>query len=141
MGCSRGTLIQKFEIEVEIDKLLDYITDSILGSVKATDDIDSVDFDEYYVKDTNLIIDGSYEADYESHYYEATRFDPAEYDCNRPWIGADGVGLLDSLPEDIRKFINISHVTEDEDQCDYKDNAPDYEDRAYDEWKERNFDR
>lgn len=141
MGWNKGTLRQKFKVEVDISKLLEYVTDSVLGAVNDIDDVNSVDFDESYVDDTDLIIYGSYDADYESCFFDATRYEPAEYDCERPWIGDEGVGLLDSVPENIRKLVNISRVTEDEDECDYKDNAPDYEDRAYDEWKERNFDR
>ena len=141
MGWSKGTLRQKFKVEVDISKLLEYVTDSVLGAVNDIDDVNSVDFDESYVDDTDLIIYGSYDADYESCFFAATRYEPAEYDCERPWIGDEGVGLLDSVPENIRKLVNISRVTEDEDECDYKDNEPDYEDRAYDEWKERNFDR
>lgn len=137
MGRSRGSLTQKFKIKVDIDKLLAHITDSILDQINTDNDIDYVDFDEYYVEDTDLIIDGSYGADYESSYFPATRYEPAEYDCERPWIGDEGVGLLDTLPEDIRKYIDITKVTEDEDHCDYKDNEPDYDDRAYDEWKDR----
>lgn len=134
---NRGTLTQKFKIKVDIDKLLAYITDSILDQVNGDEDMDYVEFDEYYVEDTDLIIDGSYGAAYKSSYFPATRYDPAEYDCERPWIGDEGVGLLDSLPEGIRKYINITRVTEDEDYCDYKDNGYDYDDRAYDEWKDR----
>ena len=132
-----GTLTQKFKIKVDIDKLLAHITDSILGQVYADDDMDYVDLDEYYVEDTDLIIDGSYGADFTSYSFPATRWEPEEYDCERPWIGDEGVGLLDTLPEEIRKFVEITKVIEPDEQCDYMDNGPDYDDRAYDEWKDR----
>lgn len=45
---------------------------------------------------------------------------------------------IDTLPEDIRKLIDISKVEEDEDDADYKCDEPDEND-AYDEWRDRQF--
>ena len=137
MGWSRGSLTQPFRIEVDIEKLADYITDQILSRIADNKEIDCVDFDEWYLEDSNLVINGSYDAEYVSCYVPATRYEPAEYDCERPWIGDEGAGLLDTLPEDMRKLVSINKVTEDEENCTYKDNAPDEDDIAYDLWKDK----
>lgn len=131
-----GTVTQKFRITLDIEKLTEYIVDNILSQINSDKDISSVDLDEYYTDGGSLEITGTYDTDFKSYYSPATRWEPAEEDMQRFYIGEDGVGLLDTLPEDIRKLIDVSNVEEDEDDADYKCDGPDEND-AYDEWRDR----
>ena len=118
---NRGTLTQKFKIEIDIDKLLSHITDSILEQIFDDEDIDSVDFDEYYIEDTNLVIDGSYDAGFKSIYCPATRWEPADYEEERPFINdTDPQWMLSGLSEDIKKLVKIHRITEDVEKCEKK---------------------
>ena len=137
MGECTGTVTQKFRITLDIEKLTEYVIDNILHQINTDKDISSVDLDEYYLEDDSLVITGTYDTDFKSYYSPATRYEPAEEDVQRFYIGEDGVGLLDTLPEDIRKLIDVSNVEEDEDDADYKYCEPDDNDRAYDEWRDR----
>ena len=137
MSETTGTVTQKFRINVDINKLTECIVDNILHQINTDKDISSVDLDEYYLEDDSLVITGTYDTDFKSYYSPATRYEPAEEDMQRFYIGEDGVGLLDTLPEDIRKLIDISKVEEDEDDADYKCDESDEYDRAYDEWRDR----
>ena len=132
-----GTVTQKFRITLDIEKLTECIVDNILHQISCDKDISSVDLDEYYTDGGNLEITGTYDTDFKSYYSPATRWEPAEEDMQRFYIGEDGVGLLDTLPENIRKLIDVSKVEEDEDEADYKCDEPDDNDRAYDEWRDR----
>ena len=137
MGTTTGVVTQNFRITVDVSKLTEYIVDNILHQINTDKDISSVDLDEYYLEDDSLVITGTYDTDFKSYYSPATRYEPAEEDVQRFYIGEDGVGLLDTLPEDIRKLIDVSNVEEDEDDADYKYCEPDDNDRAYDEWRDR----
>ena len=138
MGETTGTVTQKFRITVDMSKLTECIVDNILDQINKAKEISfRVDLDEYYIEDDSLEIVGTYDTDFKSYYSPATRWEPAEEDMQRFYIGEDGVGLLDTLPEDIRKLIDISKVEEDEDDADYKCDESDEYDRAYDEWKDR----
>ena len=137
MSETTGTVTQKFRITLDIEKLTEYVIDNILNQINTDKDISSVDLDEYYLEDDSLVITGTYDTDFKSYYSPATRYEPAEEDMQRFYIGEDGVGLLDTLPEDIRKLIDISKVEEDEDDADYKCDESDEYDRAYDEWRDR----
>lgn len=138
MGTTTGIVTQKFRITVDIAKLTEYIVDNILDQINKAKEISfRVDLDEYYIEDDSLEIVGTYDTDFKSYYSPATRYEPAEEDMQRFYIGEDGVGLLDTLPENIRKLISICNVKENEDDADYKCSEPDENDRAYDEWRDR----
>lgn len=138
MSETTGTVTQKFRITLDIEKLTECIVDNILHQISCDKDISSVDLDEYYFDGDSLEITGTYDTDFKSYYSPATRYEPAEEDMQRFYIGEDGVGLLDTLPEDIRKLIDIYNVEEEEDDAEYKDyvSEPD-PDIAYDAWKDR----
>lgn len=137
MSETTGTVTQKFRINVDIAKLTEYIVDNILSQINTDKEVSSVDLDEYIADGDTLEIIGTYDTDFKSYYSHATRWEPAEEDMQRFYIGNDGVGLLDTLPEDIRKLIDIYNVEEDEDDADYKCDESDEYDRAYDEWRDR----
>lgn len=139
MSEATGTVTQKFRIAVDIDKLTEYIVDNILRQISEDKDISSVDLDEYIADGDTLEIFGTYDTDFKSYYSPATRWEPAEEDMQRFYIGEDGVGLLDTLPENIRKLIDIYNVEEEEDDADYKCDEPD-EDAIYEEARDRIWD-
>lgn len=136
MSETTGTVTQKFRINVDINKLTECIVDNILHQISCDKNISSVDLDEYYTDGGDLEITGTYDTDFKSYYSPATRYEPAEEDMQRFYIGEDGVGLLDTLPENIRKLIDVSNVEEDEDDADYKCDEPD-EDAIYEEARDR----
>lgn len=120
-GTERGTLKQNFTIELDLTKLVEFIAEKIeeaISSDKAFDDV-VLDMTSCGVE---VELTGSYETDFTHTWCEATRLDPPEDDMDREFIGEDGVGLLDLLPENIMKLVDL-RVIEDEDNVEY----PDYE--------------
>ena len=121
MGWNKGKLTQPFKIEVDVEKLMEHITDQVLKNIAEDKEIDSVEIDEWYVEDTNLVIDGSYDAYFKSIYTPATRYEPSDYEEERPCISdTDGEWMLYGLPEEIKKLVSIYKVTEDMDKCDQR---------------------
>ena len=120
-GTERGTLKQNFTIELNLTKLVDFITEKIeeaISSDKAFEDVE-LEIDD---SDYEFEFSGSYETDFVHTWCEATRLDPAEDDMDRVYIGEDGVGLLDLLPKNLRELVDLK-VIEDEEDVEY----PDYE--------------
>ena len=123
MGWQRGTLKQPFKVRVDIEKLVDFITDKIIEQIASDKEIDSVDLDESYVDDNTLIIDGIYEASFRSIYTQATFWNPSEYDEERPYIsGGNDSWLLSGLPKEIRDLVNVVEIQEvdEESRKDYE---------------------
>ncbi len=136
MGWTNGTVRQSFKIRVDISKLTEYITDSILQQINTDKEVLSVELDEFDVAGDELEITGTYDTDFKSYYAPATRYEPAEEELQRFYIGDDGVGLLDGLPQEIIKLIDIDKVEEKEEDADYR--VPEYDDNdAYDRWRDR----
>lgn len=103
-----------------MSKMQEYLVDQIVKAIESEKDkqgrsIFDVDIDEaYFDMYDELRIDGSYDTAFEHWYCDATFYEPVEDELNREYLGADGVGLLDLLPEDIRKFVEVKEVVEDE---------------------------
>lgn len=120
MGWNRGRLRQPFKIEVDIDKLVDYITDQILANINDDDEMISVDLDEWYTEDNTIVIDGSYDAYFRSIYTPATRYEPSDYEEESPSISdVDPQWMLHGLPDEIVKNVRISRVEEDREKCEH----------------------
>jgi hypothetical protein len=120
-GTERGTLKQNFTIELDLTKLVEFIAEKIeeaISSDKAFEDVE-LEIDDY---DYEFEFSGSYETDFVHTWCTATRLDPPEDDMDRVYIGEDGVGLLDLLPENLRGLVDLK-VIEDEEDVEY----PDYE--------------
>ena len=118
MGWQRGTLRQPFKVRVDVEKLVDFITDKIIEQIASDKEIDSVDLDEWYVDDNTLIIDGVYEASFRSIYSQATFWKPSEYDEERPYLGGgDDSWLLSGLPKEIRDLVNVVEIQEVDEDC------------------------
>ena len=112
MSWEEGVLRQPFriEVDVDIDMLMEHITDDILGRLSDNKEIDSVEFSDYYMSDSKVIINGSYTADFRENIIPATRLDPPDYDIQRPHIYEKEI--YEGLPEWLRKLIEISDVIE-----------------------------
>ena len=121
MGWKRGTLTQKFKVEVDIDKLIDLITDQILANISDEGDVNSIELDERYMEDDMLVINGSYDANFKSIYTPATRWEPADYEEERPRI-SDGNSnwMLHGLPNLITENLKINRVVENDEECEFK---------------------
>ena len=108
-----GTCTQPFTIKVDVEKLVDYLTDKILEQATNVD----IDLDEAYIDIGELVIKGNYYSPYEWEHYDATREEPAENDVEREYIGH--IGIPESIPEEIRKLIRVLEIKEDEDEAEY----------------------
>lgn len=118
-GTERGTLKQNFTIELDLTKLVEFIAEKIeeaISSDKAFEDVE-LEIDDY---DYEFEFSGSYETDFVHTWCTATRLDPPEDDMDREYIGEDGIGLLDLLPENLRGLVDLK-VIEDEEDVEYRD--------------------
>ena len=141
MGHNSGVLTQKFEIELDIDKLVDFISEKIIKAIEEEKDkkgrciFSDVELDECYTDDGKICIKGTYDTAYESWYSPETRYEPSEYEEERSCISdTDGEWMLCVLPENIRELIKVWSVKEDGEDVDYHYQEPEepeywYEDR------------
>ena len=120
MGHSMGTLTQKFEIRLDVEKLSEYIADQIIKTIEETKDrkgkpiyknveVDEAFFDDY----EELKIIGTYDTGFECWYCSATRYEPSEYELEREMIG-NTEWILSGLPENIRNLVKVRSVKEDD---------------------------
>lgn len=120
-----GTLRQKFQIQVDMSKLQEYLVDQIVKAIESDKDkqgrkIFDVEIDEaYFDEDDELHIDGSYDTGFKHWSCAATLYEPAEDETDREYIGEDGVGLLDNLPKELLDLVDIKKVIEDEDDVSF----------------------
>ena len=126
MGWTRGTLTQKFKIDIDFDKLMEYITNKVLEVIAEDKDIDSVELDEYYADIDHLTINGSYTAPCREYYARATRLDPPEYDIERPYIKDAEDQILKNISEDIREYLKVGCIDEDEDDTEIENSIEEW---------------
>lgn len=106
---------QTFNIKVDLTALLEKIADEVINSINECDDIDSAECDEYYTEDEILVIKGTYDATGREYYARATLYEPEEHDIERPFIGDCGdQWLIHNLSEELKKYIKVESVEEDE---------------------------
>lgn len=110
----RGKCTQKFKIEVNVDGLIEYLAEKILNQATNIE----VDLDEAYVDIDKLVIKGTYNTPYEWSHYDATRWEPAENDIEREYMGP--MDIPETIPEEIRKLLKVVEVEEDEDEAEYE---------------------
>lgn len=113
----RGKLRQPFKITIDIEPLMEYLSTEIIKGLQKEKGIEVPEIDEYYGEDNNIIMTGSYDAEFSGTYYPATYYEPAEDDMDRPYIGNEAGFLLEDIPEEIRKLIRISDFEEDEEDA------------------------
>lgn len=133
MGWTSGTVKQDFKIRMDIEKLIDFITERIEESISSDKNFSDVSIEADFNPEVEF--NGSYETDFRSYYARATRYEPEEFESEREWLTGSEDYLLKQLPEPIRNLISIE-IIEREDDADYQVPEPD-EDRAYDEWRDR----
>ena len=112
---ARGTLRQNFKLTVNVCDLQEFICEKIEESIREENgiDLDYLQVDEIYGEE--MFLSGRYSCDYKSTWYRATQECPEEFDIEREYLGDDGSGFLNKLPEEIRKLVNITSVDEPED--------------------------
>lgn len=110
----RGKCRQDFTIKVNVESLINYLTDKILEQATNVEAY----LDESYVDIDQLVIKGTYYTPYEWTHYDATREEPAENDVEREYMGP--MEIPESIPEEIRGLIKVTEVEEDEDDADYE---------------------
>lgn len=122
---------QTFSVKVDLTRLLEMIADEVIGSICGCNDIDSAELDEYYTEDESLIIKGTYDATGREYYARATLYEPEEHEIERPFIGDSGdQWLLYRLSEELKKYIKIDTVEENEDDIEALTSEwEDYDDR------------
>lgn len=121
MRTNSGTLKQKFLIKLDLSKLIDHIAVQIEDALST--DFEDVELEVDY-SDHEVDMSGEYKTDYTHSWCEATLYDPPEDEMEREYIGEEGTGLLNFLPEQIAKLITL-RVIEDEDNVEYEDFEPD----------------
>lgn len=133
MGYTRGTVIQNFNIRIDLERLTEFIAERIEQAIKDAGDFSNVDI----CVDSNVEMElsGNYETSYKAYFAKATRYDPPEYDIERDRLEGAENDLKNALPEPLRNLIEIK-IDEKEDDADYQDQEPD-EDLAYELWRER----
>lgn len=126
MGKASGVLRQKFKIQLDVEKLSDFIADKVIETIRNEKDrkgntIFDAELDEAYFDIDKLVITGSYDTGYTSYFCPATRWEPAEYDLEREYIGKDP-WILSNLPKEIKDLLTVSDVDEDEDDMEFPEN-------------------
>ena len=132
-GYSYGDLHYDYKITIDIEGLVETILDKI-----------GVSGEDWFLDDTNIVIEGSDKCRYKHWHCDATRLDPPE----------DETEMIDSLVDvniemAVIDAINdyktdllckqkklIADVDIDESSFEYEVDEPD-PDRAYDEWRDR----
>ena len=126
MSSRHGKLRQRFKMRIDLDGLIDEIVSGVINAIESDSEIDSAEADEWYCEYNELVLHGSYDADFISFYSPATRYDPPEYDIERPYLSsADDSWLFQSLSENIRKHLKVIDIEEDDKNVD---------DLGVDEW-------
>lgn len=132
MGKSSGTLTQDFKIKLDIDELIDYISEQVISAIANFKDnkgrcyFSDVELDESDIDGTIITITGTYDTSYTSYYAPATREEPEEYELECDSIGTDDA-ILNEIHEGIRKYIKVWAVEEkDEDKDFHEDEPPGY---------------
>ena len=135
MSETRGTVSQPFKIRIDTDKLMNFIAETIEEAI-SKDGFEKVSVEADY--DPVLELSGSYETSYKSYYSPATRWEPAEYDLERKYLGGSENYLTNSLPEVLRSLVDIVEIEEVDEDADYQEPEPD-EDLAYELWRDRQY--
>lgn len=108
-----GILKPKFKINLDYDRLNEFIADKILKSIK-----DDVNNPELWIADAcpTVSLQGTYTTNYQSVWYEATRECPAEYQIDRNFLSdtKENRWLLHYLPDEIKGLIDVVDIVEDE---------------------------
>ena len=136
MSETRGTVSQPFKIRIDIDKLMNFIAETIEQAI-SKDGFENVSVEADF--DPALELSGYYDTSYKSYYSPATRWEPAEYDLERKYLGGSESYLINSLPELLRDLVDIVEIVEVDEDADYQEPEPDY-DLAYERWRDRQFD-
>lgn len=117
---TRGYLKQDFEINLDVEKLADYIASKIVEAIESekTEDkqtFTDVEVDESYFEGGELVITGSYETAYENWYCRATLESPEENETNYEGIEGWGDGILCTLPQELKELVSVSKIRASED--------------------------
>ncbi len=108
-----GILKQKFKINLDYDRLNEFIADKILKSIK-----DDVNNPELWIDNacSAVSLQGTYTTNYRSVWYEATRECPTEYQIDRDFLSdtKENKWLLHYLPDEIKGLIDVVDIVEDE---------------------------
>ena len=111
---ARGKCRQDFKITIDVDQLIEYLAEKIMAQATNVE----AEIDEAYVDIDKLVITGSYDTPYEWTHYDATRWEPAENDIEREYMGP--MVIPEDIPEEIRGLIKNIQVEEDEDKAEYE---------------------
>ena len=117
---TKGTLTQKFKIEIDVEELREYIVDQIVKSIQKDEAFKDLEIDESYFDYDTLCITGNYDTGFTNWYCKATLESPEEDETEREYIGKSD-WLLDEIPKEIKDLIKVQDVEEDEDDVKYGD--------------------
>ena len=119
MATGYGKLTQSFRIKIDTTKLQEFILDKLAEEFKKEKDFDYVDFDESYLDDNDIVINGDFKCHYKSTYYPQTMESPEEYDEDRPYITDYFPGVLNDILPSLKELLEVE-VEEDDDDVEYE---------------------
>lgn len=136
MRTTRGYVKQKFTVRLDIEKLIVWLTDKIGDCISEDGIFEDLKLDpDDYCED--VILKGQYKTDFECTYYPGNRYEPEESDLERVWLNDQKADwILGTLPEEIRQLVVVRNIDEPDDDAERVDNSGDYEDYAYEQYKE-----
>ena len=106
-----GTLRQKFKIRIDLEKLINFLSENIRVSDSSW--IQDIDADEWEFEDCGVVISGTYESGYRSEYWRATMYEPEEYNIDRGYLG-DERDIFCKIPKELRELIEVTDIEEDD---------------------------
>ena len=130
---SNGTLTQPFTIDIDYEKIIEYLIDSIADALTDALSDQINDINSYKLSTENdylLTCSGTYDTNYSAKLYPATHDSPAECECKKHFeqLNSDKIKeyVNSKLPENLRNLITVS-ITENENDAKLKENEPDWD--------------
>ena len=130
---SNGTLEQPFTINIDYEKIVQYLIDSIADTLidSLSDQLDTINSCKLSTDNDYLITcSGTYDNNYSANSNPATRDLPAEYECTKHFeqLNSDKIKeyVNSKLPENLRNLITVS-ITENDNDAKLKELEPDWD--------------
>ena len=132
-----GWLKYNYKIQIDLEKLMESIVDKL-----------GIEYDEYYLEDNKMVIEGTEECGYKNWYCRATLECPEEDETDLIDSVADKdveQAVIDGM-EELKKWLSepnhfISECAIDEDSYEDLYDEPDEDDDAYDRWRDEQLER
>lgn len=129
-----GTFSRPVSITVNIEALTSFIAEAITSIIAEgiAQQADIQDEPEYEWSDADeFTVNTRYSGNYRNVHYDATLESPAEdnisYSVDELDMNKLQQHLTDNLPDNVKNFVKITSVWEDEDETDFEEYEPDWD--------------